>query len=140
SLSSLCGQRVRDPAAQLGRTRSRDARTLRKIELGLTERARIVEQLERETALATEELRCGDIDGASLLERADPVDTAGCEMAERERERPHDAEPVREAGERGGTLRDERRQRRFEAEDLDLVLRSNRAQRPPVEPRSLAAA
>ena len=90
----------------------------------LAERLGVVEQVDRETDLAAEQLRRGDVDRARRLQRADGVDAAGGEVAERERERAHDPQPVREAGDRRRVAR--RRatvQRRLEGEDLDRVLR-----------------
>ena len=61
-------------------------------------------------------------------------------MAERERERAHEAEPVREL-DHGRRLRgDERGARRLEAEDLDPLLRAHGAERLSVHRRAAAAA
>ena len=70
---------------------------------------RVVGQVDREAELADEQLRGGDVDRARRLERADGVDAAGGEVAERERERAHDPQAVGEADHRGGLLGDERR-------------------------------
>src|ERR1700746_4030638 len=134
------GQRRCDLGAQLRRARGSDARTPLEVELRLAERTRVVEELEREADLAAEELRSGDVDRPRLLEGADAVDAARGEVAERECEGAHDTQPVGDAGEGGGALGDERRQRRLEAEDLDALLRPHRPKGLAVEPRALAAA
>ena len=69
-----------------------------------------------------------------------PSTRPGREVAERERERAHDAQAVRDADDRGRLLGDRRRQRRLEREELDLVLRAHVAEPLPVQPGALAAA
>src|SRR5207249_3414218 len=96
-------------------------------------------EIDRETALADEQLRGRDVDRPRRLQRADAVDAAGREVAERERERAHDPEPVRETDDVRRLLRDERRQRRLEREHLDLVLRTLVAERLAVEESAAAA-
>src|ERR1700751_2467180 len=128
------GQRRCDLAEQLRRARGSDARTPLEVELRLAERPRLVEGLERAAARAAEERRSGDVDRPRLLEGAAAADAAGGEVAERERERAHDAQPVGDAGEGGGALGDERRQRRLEAEDLDALLWPHRPKGLAVEP------
>ena len=57
----------------------------------------VVGQVDRETLLAHEQLRRCDVDRARRLQRDDAVDAAGGEVAERDRERAHHAQPVRDA-------------------------------------------
>ena len=94
--------------------------------------------VDREPDLAAEELRRSDVDRARRFERADGVDAAGGEMAERERERPHDADAVCDAGERRRLVRDLGCQRRLEGEDLDPLLRAIRAEPHAAEERAAA--
>ena len=65
-----------------------------------TER-RILEELDREPALADEELRRGDVDRPSRLQAADRIDPSSGEVAERERKRPHHADAMRDPEEPG---------------------------------------
>ena len=60
-------------------------------------------------------------------------------MAERERERAHDPQPVREVDDRTCLLRDKRGLRGLEDEDLDLVLRPLAVEQVPVEVRTASA-
>ena len=64
-------------------------------------------KVDREAALADEQLRGGDVDERAALERADGVDAAGRQVAEREREGAHDPQPVSEADDGRGLLGDE---------------------------------
>ena len=68
-----------------------------------------------------------DVDRARGLERADRVDAAGGEVAERERERAHDPQAVREPDHRRRPLARPSGRRRLEREDLDRLLRPHRA-------------
>ena len=68
------------------------------------------------------------------------VDAAGGEMAERERERAHHAQPVRELGDLRRVARDQRRARRLQAEDVDHVLGPDCAEPLAVQPGAFAAA
>ena len=70
------------------------------VELRLAEGRGDVEEIDRKPNLAAEQLPGRDVDRARGLERADRVDAAGGEMAERERERAHDAQAVGELGDR----------------------------------------
>ena len=85
-----------------------------------------VDVRDREPALAHEQLPGGDVDRAVRLQRADGVEAAGGEVAERERERAHDPEAVRDAVERRRLAPRPRGQRRLEREQLDPVLRTLR--------------
>src|SRR5690242_9505672 len=87
SRRALRGEGAGDLRAHRGRSRGDDARTLLEVEGRGTERLLDVEQIDRETELAAEELGCGDVDRARRLERAHGVDAAGREVAEREGER-----------------------------------------------------
>src|SRR4029079_5216397 len=79
----------------------------------------VLEEVDREAALADEQLRGGDVDRARALERADGVDPAGGGVAERERERAHDSQAVRDPDHRARLLGHEVGARRLEREDLD---------------------
>ena len=76
---------------------------------------------------------------ARRLQRADGVDAARGEVAQRQRERAHDPQPVRDADHRGGALGDEVGARRLEGEDLDRLVRAGPVQRPAVQERAAAA-
>src|SRR6476659_10088171 len=132
-------QRGRNLAADVLGTGSDDARTLFEVERSGAERLLDVEQVDREAQLAAEELRRGDVDRARRLERADGVDTTGGEMAERKGERAHDPQPVGEVGDLRRVPGDERRSRRLEGEDLDLLLRPHRAERLTIQGGALSA-
>ena len=100
---------------------------------------RILEELDRQAALADEELRCGDVDRPRRLEAADGVDAPGCEVAEGERERAHHAHAVGDAAHsrrRGG---DRVGRRALEREDLDPVLRARDVERRAAEEGASAA-
>src|SRR5207248_462037 len=138
SLSSLCGQRRREPPTQLRRTRRDHARTCGHVEWRGVERRRL-DELDRQAELADEELRGRNVDRTGRLERAHAVEPAGGEVAEREGERAHDPQAVREPDDVRRVLGDERRQRRLERERLDLVLRLLAAERTTAEERSAPA-
>src|SRR5207244_4052815 len=87
------------------------------VERRAVERRRLRE-VDREAALADEQLRGGYVDRAGALERTDSVDAPGREMAERTRERAHDPQAVsdtdhlrRPLGTRGGESTHARRNR-----------------------------
>ena len=80
--------------AQGGRRGSGEPRTRDEVERRRAE-GRILEQLDRVAALAHEQLGCGDVDRARGLERADPVDASGRQVAERQRERSHHPQRAR---------------------------------------------
>src|SRR5207253_1125141 len=131
-------QRARDPHAYLRRSRSHDAGTLLEIEWGKAERLLNVEQVDSKPQLATKELSSGNVDRARRLEGANGIDATGCEVAEREGERAHDPQAMREIRDLRRIARDERRAGGLEGEDLDLVLRPLRAERLAVQPRAFA--
>ncbi len=79
----------RQALGQVLSARSRDRRACRDVERGDFERAGVGED-DRQGALLEQELRSRDVDGASLLQRADGVHPAGREVTEREGERAHD--------------------------------------------------
>ena len=85
---------------------------------------RSLEELDRETSLADEELGRRDVDRPCGLEAADGVDAPGSQVAEREGEGAHHAQPVGDAAHRGRRGRDRVRRRSLEREDLDPVLRA----------------
>src|SRR5207237_2506137 len=94
---------------------------------------RRLDELDREAALADEELRSRDVDRARRLERADAVEPAVGEVAEGERERAHDPQAIREPDDARGVLGDGRGERRLEGKRLDLVLRKVGAEPPAVD-------
>ena len=81
--------------------------------------------------LPQQELRGGDVDRTCLLQRADGVDAAGREVAERQGERAHDPQPLGEPGERHRLVSDSTGHGCLEREHLDRVLRR-------ISPRRLA--
>ena len=109
-----------------------DARASDEIERGGRER-RLLEQVDRVAALTHEELRRRDVDRPGRLERAHRVDPAGSEVTERQRERAHHPQALRDAEHRRSLLRDESGRGRLEGEDLDRILRPRARQRPPVQ-------
>src|SRR5207244_13151223 len=116
-------ERPGDPLTHGVRPGRHDSRALLEVERSGAERLLDVEQIDLEAELAAEELRRGNVHRARRLERADRVDATGGEVAERERERTHDPQPVREVGDLGRVPGAARRPCRHEREDLDLVLR-----------------
>ena len=99
----------------------------------------VLEELDREPALADEQLRRGDVDRPGRLEAADRVDASRGEMAERERERAHHADAMRDRVEPRNRAGDRVGRRPFEREDLDRVLRAGRVERRSVEERAAPA-
>ena len=75
------------------RPRGADPRARRQVERDRAER-RVVDQLDREAALADDQLRGGEVDRARRLQADDRVGAAGGEVAVRERLRAHDAHAV----------------------------------------------
>ena len=107
-----------DTAARVVRRRGDNPRALTEVERRGTER-RVLEEVDRTAPLADEELRGRDVDRACGLETADGVDTAGGEMAERERERAHDAHPVGDTAQSRDDGGDRVGRRSLQREDLD---------------------
>src|SRR5581483_3045164 len=111
--TKLGGQRRRHPLARVGGPRRDDARPSLEVERCGAERRR-VRELDRVPALADEQLRGGDVDRPGGLERADRVDPAVGELAERDRERAEDPQAVDDPDERRRVARHEIGARRLE--------------------------
>ena len=120
------------------RTSRRPARRHASAEIEGRER-RILEQLDREPALADEQLRGGDVDGPRGLQGDDAVDPSGGEVAQRQCERPHHANAAGEIEHRADAIDDDRRRRSLEGQDLDRVLRTQGAEPHAVQERAFTA-
>ncbi len=123
--------------AELGVARSRDPGPRDEIERGRAE-GRIVGQVDRQPALADEQLGRSDVDRARVLQRDDAVDPPCGEMAERDRQGAHHPQAMGESVEARRILGDVRRRGRLEGEDLELVLRQLR-QRAAVQKGAAAS-
>ena len=106
--------RRRAPSVAAATMRERPSRSS-----GAAAEGRILEELDREPALPHEQLGRGDVDRARRLEAADGVDAPGRKVAERQRERAHHAEPLRNPHHRRRQLGDRGGRRSLEGEDLD---------------------
>ena len=124
--------------AQRRCSRCDDARTSLEIERCSFEGRRL-RQVDRVAALADEQLGRGDVNRTRRLQRADSVDTAVGEMAERDREGAEDPQPVDHADECRCMAGDEIRARGLEREDLDPVLGRLPVQRRAVQLRAASS-
>ena len=101
SSRSASPRRLQSSSLPAAATRERPSRSS-----GAAPKGGSLGEVDREALLAHEQLGGGDVDRARALQRDDPVDAPGGEVAERDRERAHHPQPVRDAVEPRGVLRD----------------------------------